>query len=50
MDGAVKLEALLTLYKSMPDAEVANVDFETWAKGLGVGSVSNLLTKKADTI
>ena len=49
MDAATQLEALLTLYKSVPDA-VTNLEaFEEFASNLGLSSVSDLLTKRADT-
>ena len=49
MDAATQLEALLTLYKSVPDA-ISNLEsFEEFAKNLGLSSVSDLLTKRADT-
>jgi hypothetical protein len=42
------LEALLTLYKSVPNAQVNLKDFSDFASNLGLGSVSRLLTKTAD--
>ena len=48
MDGAAALEALLTLYKSVPNAQVNLKDFSDFASNLGLGSVSRLLTKTAD--
>ena len=49
MDAATQLEALLTLYKSVPDAVTNLESFEEFAKNLGLGSVSRLLTRTADT-
>ena len=49
MDAATQLEALLTLYKSVPDAVTNLESFEEFAKNLGLSSVSDLLTKRADT-
>ena len=49
MDAATQLEALLTLYKSVPDAVTNLASFEEFAKNLGLGSVSRLLTRTADT-
>lgn len=48
MTAASQLEALLTLYKVMPNAEQAGQTLEQFAQQLGVGSVSRLLTKPED--
>ena len=49
MNAAAQLEALLTLYKSVPDAATNLEAFEEFARNLGLGAVSDVLTKKADT-
>ena len=49
MDAATQLEALLTLYKTVPNAQLNLDDLNTFARDLGLGSVSDLLTKRADT-
>ena len=49
MDAATQLEALLTLYKSVPNALENLGTFEEFTKNLGLDSVSRLLTRTADT-
>jgi len=49
MDAATQLEALLTLYKTVPSAKMNLDDLNTFAMDLGLGSVSRLLTRQADT-
>ncbi len=49
MDAATQLEALLTLYKSVPNAAENLGTFQEFASNLGLGSVSRLLTRTADT-
>ena len=49
MDSATQLEALLTLYKSVPNAAENLGTFQEFASNLGLGSVSRLLTRTADT-
>jgi len=48
MNANAQLEALLTLYKTMPDAEEAGVTLKQFADQLGLGNVSRLLTKVED--
>lgn len=48
MNASAQLEALLTLYKSVPDAATNLEAFEDFARNLGLGAVSDVLTKKAD--
>ena len=50
MDAATSLEALLTLYKTLPSAQVANTTLDEFANQVGLGSVARLLTKPEDTI
>jgi hypothetical protein len=50
LDAATSLEALLTLYKTLPSAQVANTTLDEFAAQVGLGSVSRLLTKREDTI
>jgi len=50
LDAATSLEALLTLYKTLPSAQVANTTLDEFASQVGLGSVSRLLTKQEDTI
>ena len=50
LDAATSLEALLTLYKTLPSAQVANTTLDEFAAQVGLGSVSRLLTKQEDTI
>lgn len=50
LDAATSLEALLTLYKTLPSAQVANTTLDDFAAQVGLGSVSRLLTKQQDTI
>ena len=49
MDAATQLEALLTLYKSVPNAAANLGTFEEFTSNLGLDSVSRLLTRTADT-
>ena len=48
MDAKAQLEALLTLYKTMPSAEQAGLTLREFSDQLNLGSVSRLLTKIED--
>ena len=48
MDARAQLEALLTLYKTMPNAEQAGKTLREFSDQLNLGSVSRLLTKIED--
>ena len=48
MNANAQLEALLTLYKTMPNAEEAGLTLKQFADQLGLGNVSRLLTKVED--
>ena len=50
MDAATSLEALLTLYKTLPSEKVATTTLDEFANQVGLGSVARLLTKPEDTI
>ena len=48
MTANAQLEALLTLYKAMPNAEQAGLTLRQFSDQLGLGNVSRLLTKIED--